>query len=219
MAHEAQSRRLVPSRHPTTLISVVKRWQSAHGHPGKDGPSSRSTGVSSRTNPWLRRLMVAKHRGHLIVATFVVAFADECRKSQPAQEISTSSPSVVSNFAQIHVRRSADSRNRAHFQGKASQPPPPKMLFCSCLRSAEPPETGSFRPSGAGPPGPEGFPLVNARVVDGDGVIQAAGKSSSVTGGAWARRVGRSSARKPRCSRIFFATLGSSMQAMSRILP
>ena len=54
---------------------------------------------------------------------------------------------------------------------------------------------------------------------DGDGVIQAAGNSSSVTGGAWARRVGSGSARKPRCSRIFFATSGSSMQAMRRILP
>lgn len=72
---------------------------------------------------------------------------------------------------------------------------------------------------GEGPPGPEGFPLVNARVVNGGGVVQAAGNSSSVTGGAWARRVESGSARKPRCSRIFFATSGSSMQAMRRILP
>ena len=49
--------------------------------------------------------------------------------------------------------------------------------------------------------------------------VQTAGKSSRVTGGAWARRVGSASARKPRCSRIFLATSGSSMQAMRRILP
>jgi hypothetical protein len=30
-----------------------------------------------------------------------------------------------------------------------------------------------------------------ARVVDGGGVVQTTGNSSSVTGGAWARRVGR----------------------------
>jgi hypothetical protein len=35
------------------------------------------------------------------------------------------------------------------------------------LAVAEPPETGVCRPSGAGPPGPEAFPQVNARVVDG----------------------------------------------------
>ena len=113
----------------------------------------------------------------------------------------------------------ADRWNRAPFQGKASQHPRQKLLLCSDLRSAEPPETGSLRPSGAGPPGPEGFPLVNALVVNGGGVVQAAGNSSSVTNGAWARRLGSGSARKPRCSRIFFATSGSSMQAMSRILP
>jgi len=60
---------------------------------------------------------------------------------------------------------------------------------------------------------------VNALVVNGGRVVQAAGNSSSVTGGAWARRVESGSARNPRCSRIFFATSGSSMQAMSRILP
>ena len=43
--------------------------------------------------------------------------------------------------------------------------------------------------------------------------------SSRVTGGAWARRVGSASARNPRCSRIFLATSGSSMQAMRRIWP
>ncbi len=36
--------------------------------------------------------------------------------------------------------------------------PPAELLFCLCSRSAEPPETGNFRPSGAGPPWPEGFP-------------------------------------------------------------
>jgi hypothetical protein len=44
---------------------------------------------------------------------------------------------------------------------------PAKLRSRSGSWSAEPPETGSFNPSGAGPPGPEGFPLVNARVVDG----------------------------------------------------
>ena len=48
--------------------------------------------------------------------------------------------------------------------------------------------------------------------------VQASGNSSRPTGGgAWARRVGSGSARNPRCSRIFLATSGSSMQAMSRI--
>ena len=49
--------------------------------------------------------------------------------------------------------------------------------------------------------------------------LQASGNSSRATGGAWARRVGSGSARNPTCSRIFFATSGSSMQAMSRIWP
>ena len=48
---------------------------------------------------------------------------------------------------------------------------------------------------------------------------QAAGKSSSVTGGAWARAVGSGSAGSPRCWRIFLATSCSSMQAMSFIRP
>jgi hypothetical protein len=43
------------------------------------------------------------------------------------------------------------------------------VLFCSGSRPAEPPETGSFRASGAAPPGPEGFPLLNALVVDSGG--------------------------------------------------
>jgi len=60
---------------------------------------------------------------------------------------------------------------------------------------------------------------VAARGVDGGDGVQAAGKSSRVTGGGWARRVGSASARKPRWSRIFLATSGSSMQAMRRILP
>ncbi len=97
--------------------------------------------------------------------------------------------------------------------------PRPNLLFCSCSRPAEPPETGSSRPSGAGPPGPEGFPLVNARVVDRGGVVQAAGNSSRVTGGAWPRAVGNGSDGNPRCSSIFFATSGSSMQAIIRIGP
>ena len=49
--------------------------------------------------------------------------------------------------------------------------------------------------------------------------VQASGNSSRATGGAWARRVGSGSARNPRCSRIFLATSGSSMQAMSRMVP
>ena len=49
--------------------------------------------------------------------------------------------------------------------------------------------------------------------------VHASGNSSRATGGAWARRVGSGSARNPRCSSIFLATSGSSMQAMSRIGP
>ena len=57
---------------------------------------------------------------------------------------------------------------------------------------------------------------VNARVVDGGGVVQAAGKSSSVRDGAWARMSGSGSARKPRCSRIFFARAAESVQSHAR---
>jgi hypothetical protein len=43
------------------------------------------------------------------------------------------------------------------------------MLLCSVKGSAEPPETGSFGRSGAAPPGPEGFHVVNARLVESAG--------------------------------------------------
>ena len=113
-------------------------------------------------------------------------------------------------------------RTGRFFKGRPRRPPA-KLLFCSSSRSAEPPETGSFTPSGAAPASTHWSSThrgtLRAPALARIGLPQLAGNSSSVTGGAWARRAGNGSARNPRCSRIFFATSGSSMQAMIRIGP
>jgi hypothetical protein len=72
-------------------------------------------------------------------------------------------PTMCSDMA------NADKRNRAPFQGAVSQRPGPNYSSVRAQFPLNRQRTGSFRASGAAPPGPEGFPLVNAIVVDGGG--------------------------------------------------